>query len=463
MNTSLSAQTSHNVYGLAENDFFEKLRKEEYSRVDEEGHTYLDYTGGNLYPASLVLEHQRLLLTHTFGNPHSTNPTSQMATVLVEEARRRVLEFFNAKDYICVFTQNASGALKIVGESYPFDDKSTFLLLSDNHNSVNGIREFCNAKKGTTKYVPIQFENFEIHEETLKKYFDEAPKSDTNLFAMPAQSNVSGVKHDLGWIAYAHSRGFDVLLDAAAFVPTSTLDLSKVKPDYVSVSFYKIFGYPTGLGCLLIHRDAYAKLHKPWFAGGTVDIVSVVSPNKFLTNGHERFEDGTVNYTGIPAITLGLNFIEGIGMNKISTRIRSLIETLTDRLKQIKHQNGKPVVKIFGAETFDHRGGNIIMNFFDPQEKLRPYFQVEKISNDLMISLRSGCFCNPGIDELNHGITAGQMELYFMSRDTWDGKDMMDFIGKVRGAIRVSVGIATTEKDLNTFLDFVSSLADKEF
>jgi selenocysteine lyase/cysteine desulfurase len=254
-----------------------------------------------------------------------------------------------------------------------------------------------------------------------------------------------------------------VLLDAAAFVPTSTLDLSKVKPDYVSVSFYKIFGYPTGLGCLLIHRDAYAKLHKPWFAGGTVDIVSVVSPNKFLTNGHERFEDGTVNYTGIPAITLGLNFIEGIGMNKISTRIRSLIETLTDRLKQIKHQNGKPVVKIFGAETFDHRGGNIIMNFFDPQEKLRPYFQVEKISNDLMISLRSGCFCNPGIDELNHGITAGQMELYFMSRDTWDGKDMMDFIGKVRGAIRVSVGIATTEKDLNTFLDFVSSLADKEF
>ena len=463
MSAILSGQSEQQTSQLRDDDFFEKLRKEEYGRLDEEGHAYLDYTGGNLYPASLVLEHQKQLLTNTFGNPHSTNPTSQKATILVEEARHKVLEFFNARDYICVFTQNASGALKIVGESYPFDEKSTFLILSDNHNSVNGIREFCNAKKGTTRYVPVQCENFEIHDETLQKYFDEAAPGDTNLFAMPAQSNVSGVKHDLGWIAYAHSKGFDVLLDAAAFVPTSRLDLSTVRPDYVSVSFYKIFGYPTGLGCLLIHREAFAKLRKPWFAGGTVDIVSVASPNKFLTHGHERFEDGTINYTGIPAITMGLRYIDSIGMTRINARVRSLIEYLTDGLKQIRHSNGKSVVKIFGPETFDHRGGNIIMNFFDPQEKIYPYYNVEKISNEKMLSIRAGCFCNPGIDELNHGITDDQMAQYFMSHSVWNRDEMMEFVGKMRGAIRVSVGIATTQRDLDSFLDFAGALVDKEY
>jgi molybdenum cofactor sulfurtransferase len=446
------------------NAIFEKLRKEEFSRLDTAGHAYLDYTGGNLYPASLILKHQKMLLENTFGNPHSTNPTSLRATELVEEARKKVLEFFRAEDYICVFTQNASGALKIVGESYPFDEHSTFLLLSDNHNSVNGIREFCKAKKGNTQYVPVQYEDLEINEGALKKYFGDAPRSENNLFAFPAQSNVSGMKHDLKWIDYAHSQGFDVLLDAAAFVPTSRLDLSIVKPDYVSLSFYKIFGYPTGIGALLIRKGpAFEKLQKPWFAGGTVEIVSVATQERFLTTGHERFEDGTLNYINIPAITLGLEYIESVGIDEINAHVRGLIMRLTQDLKELKHNNGKPIVRIFGTESFDHRGGNIIMNFFDPDDKIYPYYNVEKISNDRMISIRAGCFCNPGIDEINHCITNEQMALYFMSRHTWNRDDMMAFIGKMRGAVRVSVGIATNQSDLDKFVDFVKSLANKSY
>jgi selenocysteine lyase/cysteine desulfurase len=64
------------------------------------------------------------------------------------------------------------------------------------------------------------------------------------LFAYPAQSNFSGVRHDLGWIEAAHEHGYDVLLDAAAYVPTAQLDLSAVKPDFVPVSWHKVFGDP---------------------------------------------------------------------------------------------------------------------------------------------------------------------------------------------------------------------------
>ena len=57
------------------------------------------------------------------------------------------------------------------------------------------------------------------------------------LLAYPAQSNFSGVQHSLDWIQTAHEHGYDVLLDAAAYVPSNRLDLSVVKPDFVAVSW----------------------------------------------------------------------------------------------------------------------------------------------------------------------------------------------------------------------------------
>ena len=63
------------------------------------------------------------------------------------------------------------------------------------------------------------------------------------------------------------------MLDAAAFVPTNRLDLSRYQPDFVPISFYKMFGYPTGICCLLARNQALTKLSRPWFAGGTTTLV----------------------------------------------------------------------------------------------------------------------------------------------------------------------------------------------
>src|SRR5215467_5956785 len=97
------------------------LRRTEYARLDEQKQVYLDYTGGGLYAESQLREHMELLRHSVFGNPHSTNPTSQAMTELVEHVRRDVLEFFHASpdEYRVIFTANASGALKLVGEAYP--------------------------------------------------------------------------------------------------------------------------------------------------------------------------------------------------------------------------------------------------------------------------------------------------------------------------------------------------------
>ncbi len=103
-------------------DAVEGLRSREYARLDAQDQVYLDYTGGGLYAESQLREHHELLRTGVFGNPHSNNPTSRAATELADNARRAILDFFNASpdEYTVVFTGNASGALKLVGEAYPF-------------------------------------------------------------------------------------------------------------------------------------------------------------------------------------------------------------------------------------------------------------------------------------------------------------------------------------------------------
>ena len=337
--------------------FFNNLRHNEFSRLDQQGQVYLDYTGGNVYPQSLVDKHLACLKKEVYGNPHSVNPSSRLSGKLINKTRERVLEYFKASEYYCVFTQNASGALQIVGECYPFCRGSQFLLTADNHNSVNGIREYCNSKGGETIYSEIDAVSLSINEADLDKRLQASASATERLFAFPAQSNVSGIKHSLEWIKKAQDRGWDVLLDAAAFVPTSKLDLSVHHPDFVSVSFYKIFGYPTGIGCLLVKKSKFDKLKKPWFAGGTILLSAVKFPAHFLKQDHERFENGTINYLNIPAICHGLDFIEGIGIDKINKRIKVLSKIVLSGLSELKHDNGISLVKLYGPNHLESRGG----------------------------------------------------------------------------------------------------------
>lgn len=434
--------------------FFNQLFEKEFSRLEEQGHTYLDYTGGGLHGESQLEQHFEMLRRNTFGNPHSTNPTSQRATNLVEEARRAVIEHFQAYDYHCVFTHNASSAIKIVGECYPFDNQSELLLLSDNHNSINGLRSYCCNKGGKYEYVALQ-EDLTVEEFLLHARLCQPNSSAQRLFAFPAQSNVSGVKHDLRWISLAQQQGWNVLLDAAAFVPSSSLNLSDVQPDFVSLSFYKMFGYPTGIGCLLVKKSSFNKLKKPWFAGGTVRLASVRSQNHFLADNYERFENGTVDYLSIPAVKFGLDFLNQIGMDRINERITSLSNYLYNQLRIIKHSTGKPVVQIYGPQNRKQTGGTLTMNFYNAQGDQYPFQFVEDQANQLAISIRSGCFCNPGIDETLQNISPDELDSYFTSRKTGDYQDIVNQLGRSRGAIRVSVGVATRKKDLDYFLEFV--------
>lgn len=137
-----------------------------------------------------------------------------------------------------------------------------------------GIREFARSKSASVTYIHPTPPDLRLDESTILRELDNRDSTVSNLFAYPAQSNFSGVQHPLSYIPIAQSKGWDVLLDCAAFAPTNKLSLREHKPDFVPLSFYKMFGYPTGAGCLIAKTEKLEKLRRPWFAGGTITIAS---------------------------------------------------------------------------------------------------------------------------------------------------------------------------------------------
>lgn len=440
------------------------LRKTDYARLDRQGHVYLDYTGGGLYAQSQVLGHMEQLNTGVFGNPHSQNLTSLAMTHLVEQARAYVLKYFNAtpEEYLVIFTPNATGALRLVGESYPFGEGDTYLLTFDNHNSVNGVREFARSRGATVRYIPVVPADMRLDTDALATGLDAARPGGNNLFAFPAQSNFSGVQHPLEWIAQAQAKGWDVLLDAASFAPSNRLDLSRWHPDFVAISFYKIFGYPTGIGCLLARKSAAGKLRRPWYSGGTITFSSVLAFDHYLTPGSASFEDGTVNYLGLPAIEAGLKFIESIGIEVIHTRVMCLTGWLIGQLTRLRHSNGAPLVRLYGPPNTDMRGATIQVNFFDPDGGLIDCTVVEKMANDVRISLRAGCHCNPGAREVALGFAEDEMVACFRDKDSQTYEQFLQVIdGKTTGALRASLGLVTTFADVYTYVQFAKTFIDR--
>jgi selenocysteine lyase/cysteine desulfurase len=436
---------------------FAALRSREFSRLDAAGHAYLDHTGATPYPISLVHRHAGFLDREVLGNPHSENPTALRSTTLGERAQATVLRFFDADpaEYTICFTANATAALKLVGESFPFGRGSRFVLPMDNHNSVNGIREFALRGGAVVDYMPL---DGEMRLADPARHLPPAASGSPSLFAFPAQSNFSGVRHPLELVGLAQSLGYRVLLDAAAFVPTHALSLRTVRPDFVPVSFYKMFGYPTGVGALIARREALDHLARPWFAGGTVETVSIVARMHVLRQGLAAFEDGTPDFLAFPAVADGLALLEDVGMGSLTEHVADLTRVMLDGLRELRHADGRPGVRLYGPDSTTDRGGSVAFNVLDHEGRVISYDDVVRGAAAHRISLRGGCFCNHGCVESAFGHPAEQTRRCLET--TRHGFTIARFAECMRGlplgAVRASVGLASNRSDVEQLIQFLA-------
>lgn len=235
-----------------------------------------------------------------------------------------------------------------------------------------------------------------------------------NLFAYPAQCNFGGRRFPLTWPRQIKDRLNTqdsktlVLLDAASYVMTSSdLDLSDLEasPDFVVVSFYKMFGFPTGLGAVIVKTELADKLRKDrYFGGGTVSaIASDEAWQVYRTELHGRFEDGTLNFLDIVALDLAFDSVRDIygGYDKIGPHVSALHRLLYRSMKNLTHYNHTPLCEIYvdkenDVETPGQYGPILNFNLKRSNGQWIGYGDVERLASMKNIHVRTGGFCNPG-------------------------------------------------------------------
>ncbi len=437
---------------------FDDLREREYARLDADNQAYLDFTGSALYSERQIALHAERLRRSVLGNPHSENGPSLVSTAIINDAKARLLRFLDAPqaEYVVCFTANASAAIRLVAESYPFSPARGLVLSSDNHNSMNGIREFARAKKAPISYVPL---DRELRLASPRTALRETPAR--GLFGFPAQSNFSGAKHSLSLIEHAQRLGYAVMLDAAAFLPTNRLSLRRYPADFVALSMYKIAGYPTGVGALVARRNSLAVLRRPWFAGGTVEYASVQHGTHLLIerNG-EGFEDGTPAFIDIAAVADGLAFLEETGMTGISAHVSRHRARFVRELSDLTDRSGRKLATIYGPRASSECGATVAFNLNGRDGNPIPFGRVVERARNEGVSLRGGCFCNPGASEVAFGFPSTTDACLVKASDGgFSIEKFAECVGPriAVGAVRASMGIATNHCDIERALSVIKS------
>ena len=173
------------------------------------------------------------------------------------------------------------------------------------------------------------------------------------------------------------------------------------------LSFYKLFGYPTGCGCLIARREALARLRRPWFAGGTITLASVQEEDWYhLAPGATGFEDGTIDYLGLPAVTIGLEHLEGSARGSTSASACSR-PGCSRRWRRCGTATATPGAGLRAAESTAVARPSPLST--GPGRRY-DVFSIEAAADRRGISVRTGCFCNPGDGEIAHHISRDDMD-----------------------------------------------------
>jgi selenocysteine lyase/cysteine desulfurase len=224
-----------------------------------------------------------------------------------------------------------------------------------------------------------------------------------------------------------------------------------VPADFVALSFYKMVGYPTGVGALVGRRAALAALRRRFFAGGTVEYVSMPHRLAQIRTGAAGFEDGTASFLAMDAVSDGLRWMSRVGLDAVGRHA----EAMTERLLGMLAARGDRVI-VYGPRDMHARGGTVAFNL-RCRAGIVPYEDVEAAARAKGIALRGGCFCNPGAAAHAFGLDSDATKGCLHGRFSLARfRECMG--GAAVGALRASVGMATSERDVERLGDLIDGL-----
>jgi molybdenum cofactor sulfurtransferase len=432
------------------------------------GVTYLDHGGTTLASKSLMDSFCAQMRTSILSNPHSDASNPSFSALMVENTRQKVLRLFDAdpEHWDVVFTANATAAVKLIMESFAgYEQGFDYLYHYNSHTSLVGVRE---QSQNSRCLATIEETEYWLSGGQL---LPETSVDRPTLFAYPAQSNMNGERLPLSWPSRihgsAHHKDTYTLLDAAALVSTSPLSLANhaTAPDFVAMSFYKIFGFPD-LGALLVRKSSARVLrYRKYFGGGTTEMIGCIGASwveRKEKSVHARLEDGTIAIRSILALSCAIDTHQNLfdGLTRVSEHTGWLAKILYDRLASLKHANGMPVCHLYKAPMSTYgdsksQGATVTFNIRKSDGSWKSGSEVGALLRANDIHVRTGSLCNPAGMASALGLSSEDLRAAFESgfRCNQSGNDVRGDVPF--GMIRATMGAMSTLGDVVTIVNFI--------
>lgn len=385
----------------------EEIRKDFplFKSAENEGLIYFD-TAATAQRPRKVTEAITRFYEHDNANPlRGLYGLSVRATDDYENARRTVSEFINADDASeIIFTRNATESLNLAAYTWAManvqEGDEIVVTAMEHHSNFLPWKMVCDAKKAACVFLECGTDGIIAPEEWQTKI-----TARTKIVALTHTSNVLGITNPVRQIAdFAHGtgnggQGAVVVVDGAQSTPHIKIDVRALGADFFAFSGHKLCG-PMGIGVLYGKKSLLEKM-PPFLRGGEM-IEYVTRGIATYAEPPHKFEAGTVNAAGAVGLAAAIEYIKGIGLDKIEENDNSLTALLMDGMRSIRHVNliGHP-------DSARHSG---IVTF--TMDGVHPH-DIASILDSERIAIRAGHHCaQPLMQKLGVGSTA-RASLYF--------------------------------------------------
>ncbi len=294
---------------------------------------YLD-NGASAQRPSAVIDAEREYYERHHANVHrGVHTLSQEATDLFEGAREKVRGFLNAASTKeIVFVRGTTEAINLVAQAWgrPRLGKGDEIVITwlEHHANIVPWQQVCEQTGAGLKVVPIDRRGVVDFDAYLGML---GPK--TRMVAIAHVSNALGTVLPVEkFVAAAREHGIATLVDGAQAVPHQRVDVRSLGCDFYAFSGHKLYG-PTGIGVLYGREEVLDEM-PPWQGGG--DMILTVSFERTTYNHLPyKFEAGTPNIAGAVALGTAIDYVEGVGLDRIAAYEAGLLGYATGRLSAV--------------------------------------------------------------------------------------------------------------------------------
>ena len=294
---------------------------------------YLDNAATTQKPLC-VLDAMREEYLNVNANVHrGVHYLSQQATDLHEAARETVRRFINAaKTEEIVFTRGTTEAINLVASSMGElmkEGDEVIVSVMEHHSNIVPWQLLQTRKGIRLRVIPISDSG-----ELLMDEYEQLFSDRTRLVSIAHVSNVLGTVNPVAdIIRIAHEHGVPVLIDAAQSAPHFKVDVQALGCDFLAFSGHKMYG-PTGIGVLYGREEWLDRL--PPYQGGGEMIATVSFERTTFERPPLKFEAGTPDYIATHGLAVAIDYIEGIGLDRIAAHERDLTHYCMEQLRTIE-------------------------------------------------------------------------------------------------------------------------------